>query len=115
MLSISYAISDAKCNVLCDILSLTQVEKVNCRIQYDIAYDIAYDIVYDIYYNTMVGHFVREIFLTTFVLVYYLHMCTSMASFKDVPESGTLTGGVGIECTADSSSSAVNSILSTST
>jgi len=110
MLSISYAISDAKCNVLCDILSLTQVEKVNCRIQYNIVYDIAYDIVYDIYYDTMVGHFV----LTTFVLVYYLHMCTSMASFKDVPESGTLTGGVGIESTADSSSSAVNSILSTS-
>jgi hypothetical protein len=31
-----------------------------------------------------------------------------MASLKDVPESGTLTGGVWIECTADSSSSAVN-------
>ena len=45
MLSILYAISDAKCNVLCDILSLTQVEKVNCRIQYDIVYDIIYDIV----------------------------------------------------------------------
>ena len=44
------------------------MEKVNCRIQYNIVYDIAYDIVYDIYYNTIVGHFVREIFLTTFVI-----------------------------------------------
>jgi len=57
----------------------------------------------------MADHFVRDIFLTTFIS---LHMRTSMASLKDVPESGTLTEGVWIECTADSSSSAVNSILS---
>ena len=42
-------------------------------------------------------------------------MCTSIASLKDVPESDAQPEGVGIECTADSSSSEVNSMLSTST
>ena len=62
LLSISYAINVAKNYVLCDILSLTQVEKVNdINLGYNIAYNIAYDIAYDIYYDTMVDHFVRDI------------------------------------------------------
>ena len=76
-------------------------------------YDFAYEIACDIDSDTMVDHFRGKCFkLLTFI---YWHKRTSKASLKDVPESRTLSEDVARECTTDFCSSAVNSILSTST